>query len=368
MTTTTAKQKITHLPIFSHTMSPTNSSDDMKLLPPFPAPDPGMISTQNLESDIRILTSGGHHIPAHSSLLASASPVLGSIIASLRENSCSANTIQIFGVPYDAVSVFVGFLYTSMCAEEEMEKFGIHLLALSHVYLVPKLKRRCTKALAQQLTVENVVDVLQLTRLCDAPDLYFKSMKLIDENFKAVEHTEGWQFLQQNDPFLELEILQFIEEAELRKKNTKKHREDQSLYLQLSEALESLEHICTEGCTSVGPHDIEPSRTKGPCSRFSTCEGLQHSIRHFAACQKKVNGGCLRCTRFWQLLKLHSSICDNSDICRVPMCREFKTRTELQKKRKDITRWDLLAKKVMSARVISSLSVTKKKIKEEPRE
>ena len=40
----------------------------------------------------------------------------------------------------------------------------------------------------------------------------------------------------------------------------------------------------------------------------------------------------------------------------------------MQKKRKDGTRWDLLAKKVMSARVISSLSVTKKKIKEEPRE
>lgn len=96
-----------------------------------------------------------------------------------------------------------------------MERFGIHLLALSHVYLVPKLKRRCIKALAQRLTVDNVVDVLQLARLCDAPDLYFKSIKLINENFKVVEHTEGWQFLQNNDPFLELEILQFIDEAEL---------------------------------------------------------------------------------------------------------------------------------------------------------
>lgn len=348
-------------------MSPTNFSDDLKLHPAFPAIDSDMISAENLEPDIQILTSGGQHIPAHSSLLASASPVLGSIICNLRENPSFEGTVQILGVPCDAVSVFVGFLYASMCSEEEMEKFGIHLLALSHVYLVPKLKRRCIKALAQRLTVDNVVDVLQLARLCDAPDLYFKSMKLINENFKVVEHTEGWQFLQNNDPFLELEILQFIDEAELRKKNAKKLKEDQSLYLQLSEAMESLEHICTEGCTSVGPHDIEPSKTKGPCSKFSTCEGLQNSIKHFAACKKKVNGGCMRCKRFWQLLKFHSSICERSDICKVPMCRQFKMKTQSEKKRKDVTRWNLLAKKVMSAKVISSLSVSKKRRAEEPR-
>lgn len=95
-----------------------------------------------------------------------------------------------------------------------MEKFGIHLLALSHVYLVPQLKSRCSKALIERLTIENVVDVLQLARLCDAPDLYLKCVKLVSNSFKAVEKTEGWKFLQTNDPFLELEILQVIDESE----------------------------------------------------------------------------------------------------------------------------------------------------------
>jgi hypothetical protein len=100
------------------------------------------------------------------------------------------------------------------CSEEELEKYGIHLLALSHVYLVPQLKHTCSKAVGHRLTVENVVDVLQLARLCDSPDLYVKCMKMLSDNFKAVEKTEGWKFMQENDPFLELEILRFIDEAE----------------------------------------------------------------------------------------------------------------------------------------------------------
>lgn len=95
-----------------------------------------------------------------------------------------------------------------------MKKHGVHLLAISHVYLVPQLKQRCTKGLAEQLTIENAVDMLQLARLCDAPDLYLKCLKLISTNFKKVEKTEGWMFLQHHDPQLELEILQFMDEAD----------------------------------------------------------------------------------------------------------------------------------------------------------
>ena len=101
------------------------------------------------------------------------------------------------------------------CSEEEMEKYGIHLLVLSHVYSVPQLKQSCTKVLGDWLTMENVVDVLQLARMCDAPNLYLKCMKLVANNFKAVEKTEGWKFLQEHDPWLELDILHFMDEAEL---------------------------------------------------------------------------------------------------------------------------------------------------------
>lgn len=102
----------------------------------------------------------------------------------------------------------------SRCTEDEMEKYDIHLLALAHVYSVPQLKQRCIRGLIQRLTLHNVVDVLQLSRLCNAPDLHLRCMKLVYNNFHAVEETEGWKFLQDHDPHLELDVLQFIDEAE----------------------------------------------------------------------------------------------------------------------------------------------------------
>ncbi|KAK4844702.1 hypothetical protein QYF36_023451 [Acer negundo] len=314
------------------------------------------------EPDVQILTSGGRRIPTHASILGSVSPVLESIIDRPRKHRSSEKLIPILGVPCDAVSSFVGFLYSSRCTEEHMEKYGIHLLALSHVYLVPQLKQRCTKGLGERLTIENVVDVLQLARLCDAPDLYLKCMKLVSSRFKAVEYTEGWKFLQDNDPWLELQILQFMDEDESRKKRTRRQRKEQSLYMQLSEAMECLEHICTEGCTSVGPHDMEPCKKRAPCSKFSTCQGLQLLFKHFAGCKKRVNGGCLRCKRMWQLLRLHSSICDHPESCKVPLCRQFKLREQQEK---EDARWRLLVRKVVSANAISSLSVQKRKRKDE---
>ncbi|XP_009780507.1 BTB/POZ and TAZ domain-containing protein 1 [Nicotiana sylvestris] len=316
------------------------------------------------EADIQIITSGGRRIPAHSTVLAAASSVLESILVRPQKRRSSEKTIRILGVPCDAVSVFVQFLSSFKCSEEQMEKHGIHLLALSHVYLVPQLKQRCTKGLAEQLTIKNAVDVLQLARLCDAPDLYLKCLKFISTNFKKVEKTEGWKFLQDHDCLLELEILQFMDEADSRKKRTRRHRREQNLYLQLSEAMDCIEHICTEGCTSVGPCHEEPCTKKLPCSKFKTCQGVQLLIRHFATCKRRVNGGCLRCKRMWQLLRLHSSICDKPDECRVPLCRQFKMKVQ---QKGDDALWESLVRKVVSARTISSLSLPKRKREEEPK-
>uniref|UniRef100_A0A7N0TJ08 BTB domain-containing protein n=1 Tax=Kalanchoe fedtschenkoi TaxID=63787 RepID=A0A7N0TJ08_KALFE len=301
---------------------------------------------------VHIVTSTGLRIPTHYSVLAKASHVLENLLDQQRENS--ERLISIFGVPFEAVSAFVGFLYTARCSEEEMEKYGIHLLALSHCFLIPQLKQKVTKALAATLTKENVGDVLQLAKLCDSPDLSLSCMKFVSRHFKTVETTEGWKILQEHDPWLELEILQFMDESVLRRKRTRRLRREQSLYLQLSEAMECLVHICTEGCTSVGPLDVKPS--KSPCSKYATCQGLQMLIRHFASCKKRINGGCSRCKRMWQILHLHSSICDHSDHCRVPLCSQFKMKEELKKGGSDDEMWRQLVRKVAVAKAVSSLT------------
>ncbi|PIA30353.1 hypothetical protein AQUCO_05600054v1 [Aquilegia coerulea] len=271
------------------------------------------------------------------------------------QNLSSKNIIPILGVPCKAVIAFVQFLYSNSCTEEEMDRYGIHLLALSHVYAVHHLKLKCVKGLGEQLLLENVVDVLQLTRLCDAPDLYLRCMKMVSNNYIEVQKTEGWKFMQDHDPWLELEILQFLDELESWKIQRKKNREERSLYMQLSEAMECLEHICTEGCTSVGPYDRAPNQQKKPCDKFPICRALQLSIKHFATCQKRVKGGCCACKRVWQLLLLHSAICDQTGICKIPLCRQFKLKMQLEK-REENGKWRLLAKKVVCAKVMSLLS------------
>ncbi|XXG49503.1 hypothetical protein AAC387_Pa02g3674 [Persea americana] len=306
-------------------------------------------------ADVHVVTSGGLRIPAHSSILASGSPVLDKILDRIWKRRNSNKDIPIPGVPCNAVVAFVRFLYSSRCSDEEMEKYGIHLLVLSHVFSVPALKRACTTELAKQLTVENVVDMLHLARLCDAPSLNVKCMNMISKDFKDVGKTEAWKFLQDHDPVLELDLLQFLNEAESRENRRIRNRKDQSLYLQLSEAMECLQHICTEGCTNVGPCDQEPNKNKGPCKRFSTCRSLQLLIRHFATCEKRVRGGCSNCKRMWQLLRLHSSICDQPGPCKVPLCRQFKLRMQAERKGDD-KRWRLLVRKVVSAKAISTLS------------
>ncbi|CAD5335699.1 unnamed protein product [Arabidopsis thaliana] len=277
------------------------------------------ISYDLVETDVEIITSGRRSIPAHSGILASVSPVLTNIIEKPRKihGGSSKKVIKILGVPCDAVSVFVRFLYSPSVTENEMEKYGIHLLALSHVYMVTQLKQRCTKGVGERVTAENVVDILQLARLCDAPDLCLKCMRFIHYKFKTVEQTEGWKFLQEHDPFLELDILQFIDDAES----------------------VSFGSISCRGRKEEG--DTDENRI---------------------LCKKRVDGkGCVRCKRMIQLLRLHSSICDQSESCRVPLCRQYKNRGEKDKKMVEDTKWKVLVRRVASAKAMSSLSQSKKK-------
>lgn len=95
-----------------------------------------------------------------------------------------------------------------------MEDFVVHLLVLSHVYMVPWLKQECeTKLEHGLLTKENVVDIFQLALLCDAPRLSLICHRMIVKNFKAVRSTKGWKVMKKSHPTLEKEIVEsMIEE------------------------------------------------------------------------------------------------------------------------------------------------------------
>ncbi|KAJ6817730.1 BTB/POZ and TAZ domain-containing protein 1-like [Iris pallida] len=306
--------------------------------------------------DIWVETSECRKIPAHSYVLSAASPVLESIILdSQRRKGVSRRTVRILGVPHDAVLAFITILSSTRDVFEEhrrdvMEEYAVQLMVLSHAYRVRWLKWTCEKELASRLTAESVVDTLQLAKQCDAQRLYFQCMKLLHDDFSLVEKTEGWIFLQNNDPSLELEILQFLQEFDTMRKRRRGKIENQRVYLQLSEAMECLQRLCTDGFTK--------EMIRNASDNNKTCHALQLLIHHIASCRNN-RVACPRCRRMWNLIRLHSSICDLSDQCMVPLCKQFKMKMKQTEGKAEDRKWEQLAKKLVAVRVISSLSKRK---------
>ncbi|XP_024025455.1 BTB/POZ and TAZ domain-containing protein 4 isoform X2 [Morus notabilis] len=260
---------------------------------------------EGYRADVFIQTENGGIIYAHSSILGMASPVMRDMLKQSRKRG-HQQSISILGVPYDAVQVFVRFLYSSCFEKEDMEEFALHLLVLSHVYVVPHLKQ---------------------------------------------ESTEGWTVMKESHPVLESQLRRFVTDANSRQKERIKKRNERMIYLQLCEAMEALVHICRDGCRTIGPNDKDLKPNQDPCI-FAACKGLESLVRHLAGCKSRVPGGCIHCKRMWQLLELHSRLCADSNACGVPLCRNFKQRSRKQCKKEE-TKWTILVKNILRANAIS---------------
>lgn len=301
-------------------------------------------------ADVRIITEDGASIAAHYSILTVTSPVLGNILQQLTVKKDIRYYLRIPGVPYDAVFAFIRFLYSSCYEDDDMKKFVLHLLVLSHCYVVPALKRVCEHFIeCGWLTEENVIDVLQLARSCDAPRLAVVCLRMVVRNFKRIVSTEGWKVMRRANPALEQELLESIVEAESRKEERIKKIEEKKVYLQLHETMEALLHICRDGCRTIRPHDKVLKGGQGGTCSFPACKGLETLVRHFSGCKTRVPGGCAHCKRMWQLLELHSRMCNDPDYCKVPLCQHFKVKMQQQSK-KDETKWKILVSKVTAAK------------------
>lgn len=301
-------------------------------------------------ADVKISTDNGGIIYAHSSILGMASPALRGLLKQSKRQG-QKKFIAIHGVPHDAVRVFIRFLYSSCYEQDEMEQFVLHLLVLSHAYVIPHLKQLCERKLEKgMLNPENVVDILQLALLCDAPRLGFICHRMIIQNFKAVCVSDGWNAMKKSHPMLERQLAESVMESQTSRQERLRKSSERKMYLQLYEAMEALVHICREGCRTIGPHDKAFKGNQAPC-KYESCKGLELLVRHFAGCKLRAPGGCSHCKRMWQLLELHSRLCNDSEACRVPLCRNFRNRITKQSK-KDEMKWRILVRNILRAKTI----------------
>ncbi|KAL6899657.1 hypothetical protein ACP4OV_006315 [Aristida adscensionis] len=334
-------------------------------------------------ADVRVVTADGSSIPAHSSVLAAASPVLERMIVSARRGRDAGScAVRVLGASSAAVVAFLRFLYdahtrrgeAAAAAEEEEEEeeaaaaaHGEALLALAHAYRVPWLKRRAEAAVAARLAAERAVDAMKLAALCDAPRLYLACARLAGKDPDAVERSEGWRFAGRHDAALQLDLLRLLHDADQRRERWERERASQHVYRQLSDAMAFLDRIfAADGDGDGRSPPCAGERRQGvaegaPSRDGGVRRGLEQLMRHFAACgrmgRKPAGAGCPRCRRAAQLLRLHASVCDDDcaagdELCRVPMCSNLKAR--MQEEGVDKT-WKLLVKKVIRARVMSTL-------------
>ncbi|CAO1944106.1 unnamed protein product [Urochloa humidicola] len=304
---------------------------------------------EGYQADLRVSTDAGTEILSHSCVLGVKSPVLRAIVedATLKHGF---RCIRISGAPSEAVHVFIRFLYSSRFEQEQMKKHVLHLLALSHVFSVPSLKTVCIDQLERNfLSPDNVVDMLQLAELCDAPRLSLVCTRMIIGDFKTISLTDGWKLMRRVNPSLEQELLESLVEADTKKQERAKRMEEKKVYLQLYEAMEALIHICRDGCRTIGPRDQALKGSRAGVCKFPACKGIELLVRHFSGCRVRVPGGCANCKRMWQLLELHSRMCFTPDTCKVPLCRHFKEKMQ-HLGRKEETKWNLLVCKVLESR------------------
>lgn len=302
---------------------------------------------EGYDADVYIVTENDSIIPAHLAVLSLASPVLRAFVQQSKVKN-GIRYIKISGVPSEAVYVFIRFLYSSCYEVEDLKNFALLLLVLSHSYAIPSLKRVSAQYLEDRLSTENVIDILQIARGCDANRLSSICIRMVIKDFKTISSTEGWKVMRRSNPILEQDLLESVVEADTQKEERKKKMEEKKVYLQLHEALEALVHICKDGCRTIGPREKVLKDSLATC-RFPACKGLEVSLRHFSNCKTRIPGGCVQCKRMWQLLELHSRICSDPDSCKVPLCRHFKDKMQRQSK-KDEAKWRLLVHKVVVAK------------------
>ncbi|KAI3722688.1 hypothetical protein L2E82_33730 [Cichorium intybus] len=304
-------------------------------------------------ADVKIYTDNDTIINAHANILGFTSPVFRSMI----KKSKNRHRISIRGVPPEAVRTFIRYLYTSCYEVSQMEKHVLSLLVLSHAFAVPQLKRECEHHIEQGfLNVDNVIDVFQLSTLCDAPRLSIICHRFVLKTFKVASTSPGWKAMKSSNPHLEKKLLESMRNEDRRRRQRVRKMKERKVYVQLYEAMEALVHICRDGCRTIGPHDKMLKEDQEPC-KYAACKVLESLLRHFAGCKLRVSGGCAHCKRMWQLLELHARICANSDGCKVPLCRKNKQRIakerKKKRKRKEERNWKILVRKILRTKGIT---------------
>lgn len=102
---------------------------------------------------------------------------------------------------------FLEFLYTGKL-EELSSQNALHLYETSDKYDVRELKTFCVEFLIQNLTVENLCDIVIFADKCDDSKLSSAAQDFFNENLKDILRTSEWDSLVRNNYRLSKKLLE----------------------------------------------------------------------------------------------------------------------------------------------------------------
>ncbi|CAK9138489.1 unnamed protein product [Ilex paraguariensis] len=115
-----------------------------------------------------------------------------------------SGTIKIGDVSYDALRMFVNYLYTAeACLDEQM---ACDLLVLAEKYQVKHLKTYCEKFMMSKLNWENSLPSYAFAYQHNAKNLLDAALSLIMDNMDKLSKREEYAELVEKDPRLLVEI------------------------------------------------------------------------------------------------------------------------------------------------------------------
>ncbi|PIN14116.1 hypothetical protein CDL12_13234 [Handroanthus impetiginosus] len=142
-------------------------------------------------------------IPAHRAVLASRSPVFRAMLENEMKESLSG-TIKISDVSYDALRVFVNYLYTAeACLDQRMAS---DLLVLAEKYQVNHLKTYCEKYLMSRLNWRNSLPYYAFAHQHSAKSLLDAALSLVLDHIHKLIKQEEYTELVEKDPRVVVEI------------------------------------------------------------------------------------------------------------------------------------------------------------------
>ncbi|CAL1282495.1 unnamed protein product [Larinioides sclopetarius] len=154
-----------------------------------------------INSDVS-LQVGNERIPVHWSVLCSRSPYFKRMFESEMKERVQ-NSVIITDISIATLKNLIEFLYTANFCESDQrggleELFEIYYGA--EKYEVMDLRTLCACKIMKNASVDNVLQILQLSHLHNDKDLKMKVMSFIRLHSKAVLQTDGWKRFEASEP------------------------------------------------------------------------------------------------------------------------------------------------------------------------